>query len=147
MHKLISQQSLWQRKSVLKLGPQNNLSFIETSALDSTNVETAFHNILTGSVTLLSFLGFRAFLTFAFHTDRKLQWVEINPSNICIFPTDIRFIAAWCYYANGFYGCCQMSDGLVSSHPENCCRFIEHKEKKQLPVNAIRGRGAPLHSA
>jgi len=26
---------------------QNNLSFIETSALDSTNVETAFHNILT----------------------------------------------------------------------------------------------------
>merc|ERR1712038_1779616 len=25
----------------------NNLSFIETSALDSTNVETAFHNILT----------------------------------------------------------------------------------------------------
>ena len=26
----------------------NNLSFIETSALDSTNVETAFHNILTG---------------------------------------------------------------------------------------------------
>jgi len=27
---------------------QNGLSFIETSALDSTNVETAFHNILTG---------------------------------------------------------------------------------------------------
>ena len=27
---------------------KNNLSFIETSALDSTNVETAFHNILTG---------------------------------------------------------------------------------------------------
>jgi len=27
---------------------QNTLSFIETSALDSTNVETAFHNILTG---------------------------------------------------------------------------------------------------
>lgn len=26
----------------------NNLSFIETSALDSTNVETAFENILTG---------------------------------------------------------------------------------------------------
>ena len=26
----------------------NQLSFIETSALDSTNVETAFHNILTG---------------------------------------------------------------------------------------------------
>ena len=29
----------------------NNLSFIETSALDSTNVETAFHNILTGLET------------------------------------------------------------------------------------------------
>ena len=28
---------------------KNNLSFIETSALDSTNVETAFHNILTGT--------------------------------------------------------------------------------------------------
>lgn len=27
---------------------KNNLSFIETSALDSTNVETAFQNILTG---------------------------------------------------------------------------------------------------
>ena len=27
---------------------KNNLSFIEPSALDSTNVETAFHNILTG---------------------------------------------------------------------------------------------------
>ncbi len=26
----------------------HSLSFIETSALDSTNVETAFHNILTG---------------------------------------------------------------------------------------------------
>ncbi|XP_054848165.1 ras-related protein Rab-11A-like isoform X1 [Eublepharis macularius] len=29
---------------------KNGLSFIETSALDSTNVETAFHNILTGSI-------------------------------------------------------------------------------------------------
>ena len=28
----------------------NQLSFIETSALDSTNVETAFHNILTGMI-------------------------------------------------------------------------------------------------
>ena len=31
---------------------KNNLSFIETSALDSTNVETAFHNILTGKKKL-----------------------------------------------------------------------------------------------
>ena len=29
---------------------KNNLSFIETSALDSTNVETAFQNILTGKL-------------------------------------------------------------------------------------------------
>ena len=32
---------------------KNNLSFIETSALDSTNVETAFHNILTGYSRIL----------------------------------------------------------------------------------------------
>lgn len=29
---------------------RNGLSFIETSALDSTNVETAFQNILTGAI-------------------------------------------------------------------------------------------------
>lgn len=29
---------------------RNGLSFIETSALDSTNVETAFQNILTGNI-------------------------------------------------------------------------------------------------
>jgi hypothetical protein len=32
------------------------------------------------------------------------QWVETNPSNIRIFPSDIRFYASW-YYANGFCGC------------------------------------------
>lgn len=31
----------------------NHLSFIETSALDSTNVETAFENILTGKTFFL----------------------------------------------------------------------------------------------
>lgn len=30
---------------------KNNLSFIETSALDSTNVEEAFKNILTGMLS------------------------------------------------------------------------------------------------
>lgn len=34
---------------------RNGLSFIETSALDSTNVETAFQNILTGKYLLLDF--------------------------------------------------------------------------------------------
>merc|ERR1711937_1017590 len=33
---------------------RNNLSFIETSALDSTNVETAFHNILTEIYRIVS---------------------------------------------------------------------------------------------
>lgn len=35
---------------------RNGLSFIETSALDSTNVETAFQNILTGMIHI-SFLA------------------------------------------------------------------------------------------
>lgn len=33
---------------VLQFSEKNTLSFIETSALDSTNVEEAFKNILTG---------------------------------------------------------------------------------------------------
>jgi len=33
---------------------RNGLSFIETSALDSTNVETAFHNILTEIYRIVS---------------------------------------------------------------------------------------------
>ena len=33
---------------------RNNLSFIETSALDSTNVEQAFTNILTGIYRIVS---------------------------------------------------------------------------------------------
>lgn len=33
---------------------KNSLSFIETSALDSTNVEVAFHNILTGQYSVSS---------------------------------------------------------------------------------------------
>lgn len=35
---------------MLFITEKNNLSFIETSALDSTNVEEAFKNILTGMV-------------------------------------------------------------------------------------------------
>lgn len=37
--------------NILFVPEKNNLSFIETSALDSTNVEEAFKNILTGDVT------------------------------------------------------------------------------------------------
>jgi Ras-related protein Rab-11B len=33
---------------IVSVPEKNNLSFIETSALDSTNVEEAFKNILTG---------------------------------------------------------------------------------------------------
>ncbi len=49
------------------------------------------------------------------------QWVETNPSNICICPTDIRF-AAWLYYADSVdmnvkYRCLRMLDWLVSTHP------------------------------
>ena len=44
---------------------RNNLSFIETSALDSTNVEAAFHNILTGEFTVAFFLGSEMVRAFA----------------------------------------------------------------------------------
>jgi Ras-related protein Rab-11A len=36
---------------------RNGLSFIETSALDSTNVETAFQNILTGKCGYWMFIN------------------------------------------------------------------------------------------
>merc|ERR1719440_1687635 len=38
----------------MSFAEQHNLSFIETSALDSTNVETAFHNILTEIYRIVS---------------------------------------------------------------------------------------------
>ncbi|KAF6307007.1 RAB11B, member RAS oncogene family [Rhinolophus ferrumequinum] len=41
-------------KSDLRLPEKNNLSFIETSALDSTNVEEAFKNILTEIYRIVS---------------------------------------------------------------------------------------------
>ena len=40
------------------ISEKNNLSFIETSALDSTNVETAFQNILTGFKMRLVYKNF-----------------------------------------------------------------------------------------
>lgn len=41
---------------------ENNLSFIETSALDASNVELAFQNILTGKIHLSEAITF-IFLT------------------------------------------------------------------------------------
>lgn len=38
-----------QTDAAKEFAEKNSLSFIETSALDSTNVETAFHNILSGT--------------------------------------------------------------------------------------------------
>ena len=43
-----------QTESAKEFSEKNNLSFIETSALDSTNVETAFHNILTEIYRIVS---------------------------------------------------------------------------------------------
>ncbi len=47
-----------------------------------------------------------------------LQWVETNPSNICIFPTDIHFYPGSWYYTNVKYRCLRVLDGLVSTHPK-----------------------------
>ena len=46
------------RPNVLTNGQkgENNLSFIETSALDASNVELAFQNILTGTMELFPVL-------------------------------------------------------------------------------------------
>lgn len=41
---------------------KNGLSFIETSALDSTNVETAFQNILTGKSILYTYFMLNFYL-------------------------------------------------------------------------------------
>ena len=43
-----SMSSLIRRGSVTNKVAQNGLTFIETSALDASNVESAFQNILTG---------------------------------------------------------------------------------------------------
>jgi hypothetical protein len=66
-----------------------------------------------------------------FSSHRNLQWVETNPSNIRIFPTDIHFIAAWWFYADGFYGCSRMLYRFISSHPQTLLQkarvFVPHK--------------------
>jgi len=55
------------------------LSFIETSALDSTNVETAFHNILTGTPTSRippGCLLFKAIVELVL--SRLVNWPHVN---------------------------------------------------------------------
>lgn len=43
---------------IICISERNTLSFIETSALDSTNVEAAFTNILTGELFLVFLIEF-----------------------------------------------------------------------------------------
>ena len=62
---------------------RNGLSFIETSALDSTNVETAFHNILTGRSSFGCVVRYlKEFMSIRFLqnliVEMKLQKVEAN---------------------------------------------------------------------
>ena len=52
----ICKSSITTGQTVLYLSEKNSLSFIETSALDSTNVEQAFQNILTGKIYLLTIM-------------------------------------------------------------------------------------------
>lgn len=47
----LRKEDLW--VALTKFAGENNLSFIETSALDASNVELAFQNILTGTCAFL----------------------------------------------------------------------------------------------
>jgi len=56
-----------------------------------------------------------------------MKWVETNQSNFAIYLQTIIFFAS-CYYTEGIdtnvkYGCSQMLDGLVSSHPQRWATF------------------------
>ncbi len=68
--------------------------------------------------------------------------METSPSNICFFPTDIRFYLASWYYANGLpmsvYGCLQMLNGLVSSHPPKLSWFYISVRPFWLPLTSTR---------
>jgi hypothetical protein len=70
---------------------------------------------------LLYFFYLCEILTIGCHDNLHNQWVETNPYNICICPTDICF-ATWWYYTDGIdtdvkYRCLRMLDWLVSTHP------------------------------
>jgi hypothetical protein len=86
-------------------------------------LEKKFYNFVTRSSLLVKLMRFSDEKTDLLEkTSSKKQWVENHPSNICICPIDICF-GAWWYYAEGIdmevkYGCLQMLDWLVSTHPE-----------------------------
>lgn len=74
---------------------ENGLSFIETSALDASNVENAFQNILTGTFLfsyrfLYSFLG----ITFTFYPLYQLNLRRVFPhqyASICRYLPHSQF--------------------------------------------------------
>ena len=45
-------------EEAMAFAEKHNLAFIETSALDASNVEAAFHKILTGEMKNVAFLSF-----------------------------------------------------------------------------------------
>lgn len=73
--------------SVLSVPEKNNLSFIETSALDSTNVEEAFKNILTGAPRAQGGGMGRAPATLVTHS--QMQPLSLHPLNLP-FSSDRR---------------------------------------------------------
>jgi hypothetical protein len=80
---------------MLSVSEKNNLSFIETSALDSTNVEAAFQNILTGrcisvnhtqGISMNWAIGFRQgyeATTFKYIGEKKSYLYNLNFSHFC----------------------------------------------------------------
>lgn len=65
---------------------ENNLSFIETSALDASNVEGAFQNILTGEQSMLK-------LTLTTEIYNIVSSRALDPSDGAPRPTDGQKIA------------------------------------------------------
>ena len=66
----------------------NQLSFIETSALDSTNVETAFHNILTGRKETLKSTWVHSYILCSFFKTTKTHFSKLSE-----FPLSFLFIS------------------------------------------------------
>jgi len=62
---------------VLCVAEKNNLSFIETSALDSSNVENAFQHILTGTMNVLYDIRYNYVLC-GFEIKFSALWMEAS---------------------------------------------------------------------